>query len=178
MHHRRWRRHGDPQVKLKPPGRTPRSDDEVRALILSRRSIGSGGCWNYTGAIQAGRCGGYGTIDYRGKTCRVHRIAYLLLVGSIPDGLCVLHHCDNRRCFNPEHLFLGTQAENMADQVSKARQVRGEDMHTAKLTEDDVHAIRLRHRAGTPIGTLAREYGLSWNGMAAVVRRKSWRHLP
>lgn len=75
-------------------------------------------CWIWNGAIDV--CG-YGRFLFAGKNTNAHRVSWILYHGSIPDGLCVLHHCDNPRCVNPDHLFLGTHTENMEDMLSKHR---------------------------------------------------------
>lgn len=83
----------------------------------------SGDCWEWMGALN--RPGGYGRINVNadGKTLpiRAHRLSYMIHYGSIPDGLCVLHKCDNPRCCNPNHLFLGSHSNNSNDKVIKGR---------------------------------------------------------
>ena len=98
-------------------------------------------CWEWTGAISTS---GYGHIGLDGKARRGHRVAWQLTNGGIPDGLCCCHHCDNRKCCNPNHLFLGTVADNNRDCEEKGRgnHPRGENHGRAKLTVMDVQFIR------------------------------------
>jgi hypothetical protein len=75
---------------------------------------------------------GYGRVTHEGKQWAAHRLAWTLAHGPIPDGMLVLHHCDNRACWNVEHLFLGSQADNMADMVAKGRHANQAKTHCAK----------------------------------------------
>ena len=93
---------------------------------------GDDACWNWIGAISTG---GYGVVGVAGKQARAHRVAYQLAHNSIPNGLFVCHKCDNRRCCNPSHLFLGTAAENNRDKIEKGRFTSPafDEAHRAKL---------------------------------------------
>ena len=137
-------------------------------------------CWEWN------RClvNGYGVIRHRGTTLRAHRISYELHKGAIPPGehrgaTCVLHSCDNRSCVNPDHLFLGTQAENVHDMIIKgrARHARGERNGKAKLTARDVRRIRLLAAGGVVYGQLASRFGVCTTNIGAIVRRDTWREV-
>jgi DNA-binding XRE family transcriptional regulator len=104
-----------------------------------------------------------------------HRVAYEVYRGPIPDGMHVCHKCDNRICVNPDHLFLGTHAENMADMSKKNRQARGADNGSAKLTEIDVRAIRAENSKSQ--SELGKDYGVSQSYISKIKRRESWKHV-
>jgi HNH endonuclease len=142
-----------------------------------------GQCWVWTGCRNAN---GYGRFMLRRRLEYSHRVAWELSFGPIPDGLWVLHKCDNGRvgCVNPAHLFLGTVADNVADMVAKGRGAppplrRGEaNGGGGKLTEADVRAIADEHAAGDlTIKAIARKYGVSGTMVGYIARRQSWRHL-
>lgn len=85
---------------------------------LDLKTVKGKGCWEWTGAMGDY---GYGIILYKGKRFAAHRLSWIVRVGEIPEGMCVLHKCDNKQCTKPSHLFLGTQADNMRDCYSKGR---------------------------------------------------------
>lgn len=89
-----------------------------KRLMINLRIDPLTGCWNWTKATDRD---GYGSIKIKKKTCRVSRVAYQLYVGQIPDNLLVLHICDNRRCFNPNHLELGDEGKNRRDAFKRGR---------------------------------------------------------
>jgi hypothetical protein len=129
-----------------------------------------------------GSCGGggYGRISesVRGENAiPAHRFSYEFFRGPIPDGLQVCHTCDNPPCINPEHLFLGTAADNAADKVAKNRQDRGEQIPWSVLTEESVRHIRVRRAAGDTLQSLADQFGCTLQNIARIVARKTWRHV-
>lgn len=125
----------------------------ARVLILSDED-----CWEWQGAL----CDGYGKVMVRKEGKKrpdgTHRVAWELSYGLIPVGLCVCHKCDNRKCVNPLHLFLGTHADNAADKVRKGRCPRGDAHPSTKLTARDRLAVLESAMLGI---TLADEYGVS-----------------
>jgi len=134
-----------------------------------------GPCWIWTGARTRN---GYGTCEYLGRTAYIHRLTHEALIGPIPDGLGVLHRCDTKACARPEHLWTGTQAENIADMVSKGRQARGEANKRAKLTTPQVLGIRALHALGAAhMAALAGEFGVAAETIRAIVLRKHWVHV-
>lgn len=127
-------------------------------------------CWYWTGARKTN---GYGNVCFRGKWFQAHRVMWVIHNGAIPDGIMVLHRCDNRACCNPKHLFLGTHTDNMRDMVAKGRG-RLIARWAARLTEDQVCAIRADLRSQRAIAV---EYGVSQNAVMKIKTRKTWKHL-
>lgn len=119
---------------------------------------------------------GYGAFWLDGGNRRAHRIAYALTHGPIPAGLRVLHTCDNPPCCNPAHLFMGTNADNSGDMVTKGH-AYGEKNGRAKLTEGDVRAIRAEREAGATILPLARKYGVAHSLVERIIDRRAWKHV-
>jgi hypothetical protein len=122
---------------------------------------------------------GYGRLR-RGKiVLGAHREAYRLLVGPIPEGLDVLHHCDNRPCCNPAHLYAGTSVDNMRDRDTRGRHVptQGELHGMVKLSEANVHEIIAERATGTRGVDLARRFNVSQATVSFIIHRKRWRHV-
>lgn len=137
-------------------------------------------CWQWTGALDKD---GYGRLWVDGRDIGAHRFAYENLVASIPVGLMVCHTCDNPRCCNPGHLFLGTALDNNHDRNQKGRAnvAVGERARSARLTADDVLEIRRLYRPGDPNfnqPALALRYGLCQQTISDIVNRRRWKHLP
>ena len=147
-------------------------------------------CWVWI----ASRVRGYGQFRALGEH-RAHRVSYVLYRGKVPEGMKVLHRCDNPLCVNPAHLFLGTNKENSEDMVAKRRQacgsrngsklyperlVRGEQHHQTHLTEADVLTIRKAYRKGVRghgYDSLAKRFSVDKATIARIVKRKYWSHV-
>jgi hypothetical protein len=131
------------------------------------------GCLLWTMATN--RDVGYGLFTENRKSQYAHRAAWAAEHGPIPDGKQVLHRCDQPPCVNAEHLFLGTGAENHADKAAKGRSTHGAKSHTAKLTEDQVRAIRRRFAAGESRRMLALAFGASYQSIKALLQGRTWK---
>lgn len=146
-------------------------------------SAGRDACWPWLGCLGTG---GYGVFWLRGRNHASHRVMWMLERGEIPAGMFVCHTCDNRRCCNPAHLWIGTSAENTADKVAKNRQARGaqtkpelrargERQGLAVLTVALVRRIR---RSGLTHAALARKLGVAVSNVRNVRTGFTWRHVP
>ncbi len=140
----------------------------------------SGACWIWTGARTHG---GYGVIrepGRAGRLVRAHRQSFEWAFGPIAAGAVVCHRCDNPSCVNPDHLFVGTQTDNMRDASAKGRAKGGTPPggthHRAKLTQAKAGEIRARYaRGGVGLAPLAAEYGVSKKTVLNIVHRRIWR---
>jgi hypothetical protein len=121
---------------------------------------------------------GYVTAKGYGKSAKglAHRVAWESVNGPIPKGMLVCHRCDNRRCVNPEHLFLGTPADNSADMVAKGRQCRGQRRST-RLADADVAIIKWCLEAGVQGRKLAALYSVSEMAVSDIKRGATWKHV-
>lgn len=132
-------------------------------------------CWLWVGKVSNK---GYGVVHIGQKVASAHRVSYEIEKGLISEGLEIRHTCDTPLCVNPDHLLIGTHADNMHDMVERNRSKRGEAQRVAKLTEAQVIAIRLEYKETKPTySILAEKYNVSISAILAVVRGLSWKHL-
>lgn len=139
------------------------------------------GCWLWTASLDGS---GYGRIQRIGAVTGAHRVSWELHYGPIPSGMSVLHKCDVRNCVRPDHLFLGTNADNMRDMREKGRSHAprpqppgtraGERNGRSKLTPEQVHEIRRRYPDST-LTALADEYGVVFSTIHRIVAGRGWR---
>lgn len=164
----------------------PMSEKRIKKF-WARIDRSSGGCWLHTNVRK------YGEVRFGKYIIRMNRVAFFLETSQDPGELQVLHSCDNPRCVNPKHLFLGTQLDNIRDRDAKSRTAksarhgtkthpnsvpRGEQHRRAKLSQGDVLEIRLLGKAGIRESHLARQFRVSRRNIRSIISRATWKHLP
>ena len=138
----------------------------------------SAGCWEWTGTRGKLKPGStHGQLGIGGRLEKAHRVSWEIHRGPIPDGAFVLHLCANPPCVRPEHLYLGTQADNMRDMVLDGNSTRGERNARSKLTESEVREIRSRAAHGEDQASIAGAMGVCPSSISLIVRRKRWAHV-
>ena len=131
-----------------------------------------GGCWLWVGSVTSA---GYGRIMVGCRSVTAHRAAYALMVGDIPDGMCVCHSCDNRLCVNPDHLWTGTKAQNSADMSAKGRSLFGERGKGAKLSLREAIEIKALCDGGSMTMTaIADKYGIARTAVRGIRDGRTW----
>lgn len=146
----------------------------IRRFWLKVDQQSDSACWLW---IACKNANGYGIMNVAGRPMSAHRISWVIHNDQIPDGMCVCHKCDTPSCVNPNHLFLGTQKENMRDAKTKGRMQRGERHYRAKLNRKDVVDIKRLHSQGVMIKQLASNYGVHVNTISRVINKNSWEHV-
>lgn len=158
---------------LVPHGETMRLDPFD--VLAKNTKVMSSGCIEWTRKYHSF---GYGSVKMLGETY-VHRLAYKLFRGVIPDGMLVCHTCDNPKCCNPEHLFLGTHQDNSSDCVRKGRtwDRSASKNPNSTLSEIDVIDVRRKFNEGQKMSSLAREYGVQSPAISKIVKYRTWKSI-
>lgn len=145
--------------------------------LIKRRAVDPENeeCWEFDNPNRYG----YGRLRIANKLWTAHRAAYIVWKGHIPEGFHVCHSCDNRRCFNPNHLWLGTDQDNVNDCKNKGRRanLKGEAHGMAKLTKREVIEIRLKRESGVSLKYLSSVYGVSVSQINSICKRRTWAHV-
>jgi hypothetical protein len=162
-------------------GRHSRSRPRPRGSLLERfnryavRSADPDACWDWSASSFQSGYGALAAAPPSREMLSAHRVSFELHVGPIPAGLCCLHRCDQPRCTNPRHLFLGTIQDNNHDKMMKCRQSRGEGHPRAKLTQQQVDLIRSIHSCyRASMRELAEWFGVSRGLISMIVRNRIW----
>jgi len=153
-----------------------RSLSFVERFLLKVKIVPEG-CWLWQGYRQSD---GYGRVKKGVGHVSAARVSYEMAHGPAPEGMWILHHCDNPPCVRPSHLFLGTRADNTADKMRKGREARGERMgRRVKLNTEKVIAIRMQYETGRAnLVHLGRLYGVHPVTILRICQRKLWKHIP
>ena len=115
---------------------------------------------------------------HNGKSIRVHRLSFEIINGQITKGLLVCHKCDNRKCVNPSHLFLGTHKDNMQDCIKKNRIANGNKQHLSKLSPENIINIRKEYIPFlNSAQKIAKKYNVSKRTILCIIRNKTWKHI-
>lgn len=148
--------------------------DQLRRFEAKYCPVMYSGCWIWDAAINGQ---GYGVMGFGGKRYLAHRLSYEHYNGHLPKRALVCHRCDVRACVNPEHLFLGTNADNSRDMVEKGRSLKGERNGRARLNRMQARVVRERARAGENLTHLSREFGVSRATVRQIREGEIWAHL-
>lgn len=149
--------------------------DKIHARFWAKVELGPE-CWNWTGAMRAKD--NYGAFTVGRKTFSAPRFAWEMSNGPIPEGLLMMHSCDNRRCVRPSHLEPGTQSQNLKDCVARGRHTppKGEKNGMSRLTAETVAAIRAEYDGKRGSMTrLSKKYGVGVPSVHNIIRRKQWK---
>jgi hypothetical protein len=137
-----------------------------------------GGCWEWIGYKNPTWYGQFACkLNGKKKVVLSHHYSWYLYTGFMPKALIICHKCDHPYCVNPDHLFLGTHADNVNDKVSKGRQTRGETNASAKLTDEKVREARELYKNGMKDKQLSLLFGVHESTMRSITRNETWRHL-
>ena len=134
------------------------------------------GCWEWNGGFFKT---GYGQFKLNKSSELAHRASWILHNGEIPEKMCICHTCDNRKCVNPKHLFVGTYTDNMQDMIRKGRRGfnAGESRADTKFTNCQILEIRIRLDEGESQTTIAKEFNVDQTTIHYIFARKTWKHI-
>lgn len=141
---------------------------DIKEVITNNIIISDSGCWEWQRYCLPS---GYGQVRRGKKLALIHREAYTAFIGTIPKGLVVCHKCDNRKCCNPSHLFIGTQQDNINDMVSKGRAASGERNGRSKLTSKEIENIRADKRV---FHEIASDYHIDRSHVSRIKSKDRW----
>ena len=130
-------------------------------------------CWTWLGGLS----GGYGHFWNGSKRIMAHRFSYEKYVRKLIDGEQALHHCDNRSCVNPNHLFVGTNLDNVRDKVKKGRQTRGEKSNRGTLKATDIPTIRYMKAQGYTNAMVSEIFKISSGTVSKIANKQIWKHI-
>lgn len=150
------------------------TDEEVKRFWSKVIILTSKDCWEWAGCLVGF---GYGQVTIRRIQYGTHRIAYFLCNKQDPGDQLVCHRCDNPKCCNPNHLWLGTEAENIQDRNTKGRNAKGIKHARAKLTEQQVRQIRNQYATGIGQRALGRKYDVTHATIQGIIHRRTWTHI-
>ncbi len=157
---------------VSPP--TKQYHERKKQEVIANHAV-NGDCWDWAGSIAPD---GYGRCCYRkNRHFKAYRLSYIVFNGDIPDGMWVLHQCDNRKCVNPDHLYLGDRERNTNDMMDRNRSNKGVDRPLAKLNNEKVLQSRKLHNQGNSIQSIADRFGVSHGTIYNAVKGKTWKHV-
>lgn len=160
-------------LKINKEGGYPQGDPTYQSL---------GQCHLWLGGVDKW---GYGKCHLGSKTWIAHRLSYTIFKGVIPDGMMILHKCDNPRCVNPDHLSAGSNADNTRDKMQRRRHqihtnpdcIRGANNGATKLTTEDVREVRRMREAGVSLSKIGARFGVRMHTIQKLLKGVTWRHV-
>ncbi len=159
----------DAKRKLEWENETREQYLEALSKKFNKFVVKKDGCWDWNATKNKA---GYGSMLHRHKLIKSHRASYMIYNGEIPPSTFVLHSCDNPSCSNPQHLFLGSNTDNMRDMAKKGR-----NKPRATLTQDQVLEVRKLLDLGVPSARIGRDFGVSDVAIHYIKHRKSWKNV-
>lgn len=153
-------------------------DEKLKKLkdAFEKKVIKKEGCWDWVGPFDEGNYP-IMSCDRRYGPDRGHRASWIIYKGPIPKGMLVCHQCDNPRCTNPQHLWIGTHKENAKDMIEKKRKANGEKTNNSKLKTEDVIEIKKLIKLGFSYPKISKMYEVAYGTIARIKRGETWKHV-